>query len=179
MSVIVEPSRPPAARAVYRVRQGLVHLWPSRDEPVDAELAALLAAEQYRLVSRLPFADRRHLLTVWRRLAALTGDPELLLAGLLHDAGKADGRVRARLSQRVLVVLLGRRAPRLLAALAQPSRFSWRQGLYLAVAHPRLGAELARGAGAGGRACWLIAHHHDDEATDPGLRLLRQIDEES
>ncbi|HET7036303.1 MAG TPA: HD domain-containing protein [Thermomicrobiaceae bacterium] len=179
MSVFSVPAGSVAARVVYRTRQGLAHLRPQRAGAVDAELAGWLSPAQLGLVARLTAADRAHLLRAGRRAATLSADPDLVLAALLHDVGKADERTRVRLWQRVLVVLLGRVAPDLLARLARPSHRPWRRGFYLALAHPRLGAEMARASGASARACWLIAHHHDASVTDPTLTLLRQIDEEA
>lgn len=177
--MIALPAGSAPARAVYRTRQGLAHLRPRNAARVDAELAALLGPAQFLVVERLSPADRFHLLRAGRRAHALSADPDLHLAALLHDVGKADDHTVVRLWQRVLVVLLGRAAPGLLTRLARPSRRRWRHGFYLALAHPRLGAGLARAGGASERACWLIAHHHDDTVADPALALLRQIDEES
>ncbi|MDI3341974.1 MAG: hypothetical protein QJR03_15735 [Sphaerobacter sp.] len=160
-----------------RVVQFVAYLRP-QGPAVDAELRALVAPPQWALLARLSRGDRAHLLAVYRRLVAWgCQDPHLLLAALLHDAGKADARGRVGLSQRVAAVLLGRVAPRLLAALAQPGRGRWRHGLYLATMHAQLGAEQARRAGCGERVCWLIAHHHDAAIDDAGLRLLQAADE--
>lgn len=54
-----------------------------------AELAAWLTSAQLALFDAMPTADQRHGLDVLAtiRASAMT-DPDLLLAGLLHDAGK-------------------------------------------------------------------------------------------
>ncbi len=168
------------ARARRRVGQGLRYLAARHDPAVDAALRALLRPAEWALVARLAPGDRAHLLDTRRRLEwAGCDDPDLLLAALLHDVGKADERARVLLGHRVAAVLLGRAAPGLLARLAAPSRWRLRHGLYLAVAHPRLGADLARRAGCPERVCWLIAHHHDRPAADASLARLQAVDEEA
>ncbi|MBX5444984.1 HD domain-containing protein [Sphaerobacter sp.] len=171
------PLRTGAARPAQRVVQFFAYIRPRRGA-VDRELRRLVTPEQWALLARLSRADRAHLLEVHRRLVAEgCRDRDVLLAALLHDVGKADGRARTGVSQRVVSVLLGRFAPGLLTALARPDRDRWRHGLYLAREHARLGAEQARQAGCSERVCWLIAHHHDRAAEDPDLRLLQAADE--
>lgn len=161
----------------HRVAQFLAYIRPRRAVD-DGALRALVSPEQWALLARLSRADRAHLLAVHRRLLAHgCRDRDVLLAALLHDAGKADERGRVGLSQRVAAVLLRRAVPGLLAALAVPGRGRWRHGLYLAREHARLGAEQARRVGCSERVCWLIAHHHDAMVDDPGLRLLQAADE--
>ncbi len=54
-----------------------------------AGLATWVTPAQLALFDGMPVADRRHGLDVLERLRALgSDDPDLLLAGLFHDAGK-------------------------------------------------------------------------------------------
>jgi hypothetical protein len=148
--------------------------------PIDAALRAVLQPPEWALVARMTAGDRAHLFDTRRRLEA-TGchDPDLLKAAVLHDIGKVDDRGRVYLAHRVTVVLLRRCAPRLLDLLAGSGVAGWRYGFYLAIEHPRVGAELARLAGCDSRVCWLIAHHQDEAASsDAGLALLQAVDEE-
>jgi hypothetical protein len=164
----------------YRIIQFTRQIAPRRMEPIDAALRSELQPAEWELVARLIAGDRAHLFDTWRRLNE-TGcrDPDVLKAALLHDIGKVDDRGRVYLAHRVLAVLLRRFAPRVLERLAGNGSPGWRYGFYLAIEHPRTGAELARLAGSSPRVCWLIAHHQDHGANgDEGLALLQSVDEE-
>jgi len=104
-------------------------------------------------------------------------DRDLLIAALLHDIGKWHPKGQIRLAHRVMRVVLGRFAPRVLNRLSSQSAKGWRRGFALAVHHPRLGAERAADLGCSPRVCWLIAHHEDDSAAhDPELQRLMLAD---
>lgn len=180
----VTPALQPVCRFLgrvrYRVTQFLHHFDRSDLASVDGRFRALVTPDVWRLVAELAPADRAHLLAVhdWLQARGCT-DPDLLQAGLLHDIGKADHRRQVGLVERIIVVLARRLAPALLPRLARPnSAIPWRHGLYLALEHPRLGADRARRAGCNERVCWLIAHHHGPDQGDPALRLLQRADEE-
>ena len=100
--------------------------------------------------------DQRHSLNVCATLRqAGHEDPALLTAALLHDAGKAAGRIW--LWQRALAVLLQRWTPRLLCWLERGTWRSstgfhvqaprWRRGFVVNRLHPELGARWAAEAG--------------------------------
>jgi hypothetical protein len=173
------PQRRWLRRVRYRVRQFAAYLPRTGRADIDNDLRALLAPSEWRLLSRLAPADRRHALAVRRGLEADGWtDSDLLRAALLHDVGKADERGRVYLLHRVMRVLLGAFAPRALDRLAARGEGWWQHGLYLSVHHPRIGAAHARLAGAPERVCWLIAHHGDGTRhDDPALRALQQADE--
>ena len=174
-------SRPAGrGRARHRVVQFARQIVPRRMGRIDAALRTGLQPAEWELVARMTAGDRAHLFETRRRLEA-TGclDPALLKAAVLHDIGKVDDRGRVYLAHRVAVVLLRRFAPRLLDVLAGRGVPGWRYGFYLAIEHPRVGAELARLAGCDPRVCWLIVHHQDEGASgDVGLALLQAVDEE-
>jgi hypothetical protein len=172
-------AQPSLARQItYRIAQGLRHLRIRSDPSVDAALKVLLRPEYWILVKRLHHADRAHVLRVHRGLVQQGyTNPDLLLAALLHDAGKVDEHGSVHLIHRTTRVLLGRLAPNRLVEIARHNGGWLGHGLYLAQNHARLGAELAREAGASPRTCWLIAHH--DDGTIPGddeLKALQAID---
>jgi hypothetical protein len=141
----------------------------------DAERAALaewLTSAQYELFTRMHRADQRHGLDVVASLRrAGQEDPDLLLAGLLHDCGKGRSvglwhRVGWSLGERYgpLVGSLARRLPGFAAAFA------------VIADHPRRSAELALAAGCSVRAAELIAHQAQADDSDAG-RALRLADQ--
>ena len=84
-----------------KVRQFRSHVFASVSVADRAALAAWVPGPLLALFDAMPVADRRHGLDVVASLRAAGGgdDPELLLAGLLHDCGKSrpagpNGRAR-------------------------------------------------------------------------------------
>jgi hypothetical protein len=169
------------SRAVWRVRQFGHALWSRSDPAVDFELRRLLDSEaQWRLLERLTPFDRAHHLRVYRLLVESgQTDPDLLLAGLLHDAGKADDRGRVNAAHRTAHVLLRRLSPSQYERLAVEGCW-FRHGLWLNIHHAALGAEIASQAGASDRCCSLIRAHADPGPhTDPLLEALVAADNAS
>jgi hypothetical protein len=113
--------------------------------------------------------DQRHGLRVYRLLLGQgQTDADLLAAALLHDCGKALGRIG--LWQRVALVLVRATRPSLLDRLAgsgaSSPRGSWRYAFYLQREHARLGADLASQAGASpSTAAYIRRHEERQEAT--------------
>ncbi len=161
-----------------RIRQGLTALTP-RPEPDEAAiLSDWLSAAQQTAFRALPVHDRAHLIRVGRALIE-TGDAsrDLVIAGLLHDIGKQDGRARVRFVDRVAKVLLQPAMPRVLSRLADPqSPAPLCRGLMLAVHHAEIGGERARFLGCTERVCWLIKNHDNQTVADPELRRLIAVD---
>lgn len=146
--------------ALWRVRQ-FGHTLRSRpDRAVDGALQQLLASEaQWQLLERLTPFDRAHHLRVYTLLLESGhDDPDLLLAALLHDVGKADERGRANALHRAAHVFLRWLSPALLNRLAVNGGW-FRRGLWLSLRHAEIGAALAGGAGASERCCALISSH--------------------
>ncbi|HKY88732.1 MAG TPA: HD domain-containing protein [Candidatus Limnocylindrales bacterium] len=137
-----------------------------------AELATLLTPDQMALFEAMPRADRRHGLDVAGALrrAGYGDDRELILAGLLHDAGK--GRT-VRLWHRV-AWSLGQRYGRWLldAAGAVPGA---RPVFERLERHPRISADLVKATGAPARTVELIAAQADPR--EPAARALHLADE--
>jgi hypothetical protein len=137
-----------------------------------AELATLLTPTQRALFEAMPLPDQRHGLDVAAALrhSGHGNDPELILAGLLHDAGKGRQvrlwhRVAWSLAQRYgrWIIRLGSLAPGAHAVFDRLER------------HPAISAELARQAGASERTVALI----EQQATprDPAAVALHLADE--
>jgi len=141
-------------RAVYRVRQFSAHL-RAQVAPAERALAhALLPTTATSLFDAMPVADQRHALDVVGRLReAEVDDPDLLAAGLLHDAAKS---VRLRLWHRVVVVLLEAVAPSGLERLASTNPGSWRYPFHLHLHHAQLSARAALDAGCSPRVAAFI-----------------------
>ena len=113
----------------------------------------------------VPRGDDRHAERTADILRRGGADPDLVLAGLLHDRAKPAG---TRLWHRIVAVLLDAVAPSLRRRYA---RGSGTFALYLD--HARRGAELARVEGRSDRVVGLIARHHQRPSTEDERRLAR------
>ena len=154
-----------------KVRQFRAHVRASVGPAERAGLEAWLTDPQLALFDGMHVADRRHGLDVVATLRAEgVTDPEVLLAGLLHDAGK--GRTGIW--------------PRVVHSLGQ-AYGSWvwrvagvlppvRGGLVRLRDHADVSASLARAAGCSPRTVELI--RNQDAPLDPEAgRLLKLADE--
>ena len=154
-----------------KVRQFRSHVRARVDPAERAALASLTEPAQLALFDGMHRADQRHGLDVVATLRANgVTDPELLLAGILHDAGKGDTGVW----------------PRVAYSLGQAyGPWVWRiasvvPGMGRAVtrlrAHAETSAQLAAAAGATPRTVELI--RHQDAPVDPDAgRALQLADE--
>ena len=147
-----------ATRALYRSRQFFGALRPRVDVEVRAEAFRLLSEPERQLFESMTPRDQQHCLAVYERLRVEgQDDRSLLVAALLHDAGKG----RIALWHRVAFVLLEAWAPGLLRRRATPSEGAgWREALYHCLHHQELGAELARQAGSSEEVVALIRADH-------------------
>jgi len=151
---------------VYRlqqVRQQLGFVAPlSAEERL--QVAHWLPASALPLFQTMSAADQRHSLRVCQGLLARECvDEDLLAAALLHDVGKAQGRVP--FWTRPAIVLGKLYAPRLLKRLAVypyegKAMSGWRRSLSNAWWHAEIGAELADAAGLSEKSvCYIRTHH--------------------
>lgn len=173
----------PMATVIYRlgqVRQQLGFVAPL--SPTEQqEVAAHLPASALLLFASMTPADQRHSLRVCRGVQARgLHDPDILSAALLHDVGKAEGRVP--FWTRPVIVLSKRLAPRLLPRLTcypvEDQRLpGWRRALSYAWWHAEVGADLAAEAGLNVRVAHYIRLHHRPDS--PELAQLHLVDEAS
>ena len=161
-----------ASRALYRSRQFFGSVRPRVDEVLREQAFALLNDSQRTLFSSMTTRDQQHCLDVYSTLLESShDDADLLIAALLHDAGKG----KIELWHRVAFVVLEATSPRLLDRFARPGNGgNWRQALHRCRNHPELGAELARQAGSSERVVTLISEHGAD---DRQMAALKAADE--
>ena len=143
-----------------------------RDEELRS-MEALATPAQLALFRSMHRSDQRHSLDVVAALrAAGVSEPDLLLAGLLHDAGKG----RTGLLPRI-VYSLGQAYGRWIPALFRPLP-GFGESLVRLERHPELSARLAATVGCTARTVELIRHHVEPRDEELG-RLLRLADEAS
>jgi hypothetical protein len=149
----------------------------------DAEVASFLPAAALGLFKTMPAADQRHSLRVCRGLQERgCAEADMLAAALLHDVGKAEGRVP--FWTRPAIVLGKRLAPGLLRRqVTDPTRRPladayprWQRALSYAWYHAEVGAQLASAAGLSQRAVLYIRTHHQPHGP---AALLHEVDEVS
>jgi hypothetical protein len=154
-----------------RLRQFRAHV-RARVEPHErAALATWLSPDQLRLFDTMHLADRRHGLDVVASLRADgVEDGDVLLAGLLHDAGKGDVGVMARVAY-----ALGQAYGRWLWRLASIAP-GMRSAIDRLAVHAETSAGLAAAAGCPPRTVDLIRWQETPRDPEFG-ELLRLADE--
>jgi hypothetical protein len=186
-------------RPRYRVRQFWGALGSTAKPVEEAVLRAHLDTAQIALFRRLSGAEQAHAVAVLHtlqqnghkvsrhataaRLEQVMGaEPALAQAALLHDVGKAEGRIQ--LWHRVATVLLQALRPALLCRLALNEPHSWRYPFFVLLHHAERGADLSAGAGTDAVAVALIRAHHTapeqsglDASSQALLTALRWADE--
>ena len=148
-----------------------------------AEVDARLSPAALALFETMSPADQRHALRVCQGLRARgCTDDLLLIAALLHDVGKAGGRVP--FWTRPVIVLGKRLAPCLLAKLVVPPRdFAlvrrrlpcWRRSLSYAWYHADVGADLAAAAGLPEQVVLYIRTHHQPNGPAAALHAVDEV----
>jgi hypothetical protein len=159
---------------VAKVRQTWRHATGRVTRQERRALAGWVSSAQLALFEAMPRPDQRHGLDVVEALrAAGHRDPDLLLAGLLHDCGK--GRT-VRLWHRIAWSLAERYGAGVRGVAERLPGFP--VALSLLERHAERSAELALAAGCSERAADLI--RHQSAPRDPGLgEALRLADERS
>lgn len=162
---------------LWQVREQLGFAAPLSNEE-RGEVARWLPSTAFALFTSMTPADQRHSLRVCLGLqAGGCVDPDMLAAALLHDVGKARGRVP--FWTRPVIVIGKRFAPGLLTRVAVYPRDGlprWRRELGNAWWHAEVGANLAAAAGLSERATLYIRTHH---LPDGPAAELHRIDEAS
>ncbi|HLX59060.1 MAG TPA: hypothetical protein VKR83_18735 [Ktedonobacteraceae bacterium] len=158
---------------LWQVRQQLGFVAPLTNEE-RLEVAYWLPQAALSLFQTMSRADQRHALRVCQGLQARgCADEEMLAAALLHDVGKAGGRVP--FWTRPVIVLGKRCAPRLLSRLAiypRAGQSRWRHALGCAWWHAEIGADMAAAAGLPERAVLYIRTHHQSGGPAAELHLV-------
>jgi len=156
-----------------KVRQAGAHVRARVSDAERRQLAAWLTTEQIALFDGMHVADRRHGLDVVARLRSDGAtDPDLLVAGLLHDCAKGDTGVLPRIAWS-----LGQRygAGIWRAAGIVPG---WSAALDRLRVHAEASARMAVAAGCSPATVELI--RHQDAPIDPiAGEQLRLADEAS
>jgi len=152
------------SRVGYRTRQ----FWNAlcaRPKPVQLELAhQYLTPAQFDLFQQLQSSEMSHALTMCARLLAQgDDDPDLFVAALLHDIGKA--RHPLRIWERVLIVLGQKVFPQRSTGWGVGEPQGWRRAFVIAAQHPAWGAEMVAEVGASPLVLAMI-RYHQDEASD-------------
>lgn len=169
--------------SIYRVGQGLQHLGLTAPLILAdyQEVSRHLPASALLLFRSMSLADQQHSLRVCRGLQ-LRGceEADMLAAALLHDVGKAQGRVP--FWTRPAIVLGKLLFPRLLQRLVVDPRLSktqhyprWRRSLGHAWWHAEIGADLAREVGLSERAVLYIGTHHQPNGPAALLHLVDEV----
>jgi hypothetical protein len=162
-----------AAWWAAKARQARRHLLARVAPRERAWVAAWLTPAQMAVFDGMHVADRRHGLDVVAALrAAGERDPEVLVAGLLHDAGKGDAGLVARVAYSLGQARLG--------WLARPASIlpGMRETLVRLEEHAERSARLAERAGCSARTVELIRWQDTPRDPDAGERL-RLADEAS
>ncbi len=158
----------------YRVQQVWLFLRRRLSEEDMAWVQERLTPAQQALFFAQQSGDQAHAVTVARTLQAQGyHDERLLVAALLHDAGKAPG---VSIAYRTAMVLIKKIAPDWLAALS-PHTAGWLAPLARAYHHPSLGADLAEQANSHPDTVALIRYHQERESklSDELQGLLRAL----
>lgn len=154
-----------------RIRRTRRYMWARVGDDERRGLAAWLTRPELELFDRMPRADQRHALDVLEALRAQEAtDRDLLIAGLLHDAGKGPS---VRLVHRVAWSLGQKYGAWVWRATGRLPTFG--RGLDRMRRHAAVSADLAAEAGCSPRTVELI--RCQDAPLDEAGRSLQSADE--
>lgn len=167
----------------YRLRQVYQQLGfvPPLTREDYAEVELWLPPSALPLFRQMSIADQQHSLRVCRGLQARgCQEHDMLAAALLHDVGKAQGRVP--FWTRPVIVIGKLLAPAILTKLVVEPQHSemqklphWRRQLSYAWWHAEVGAELAAAAGLSEQAVLYIRTHHQSTGPAAELHLVDEV----
>jgi len=160
------------ARWVYRAAQFRKAL-AEQGKPLAREvIEACLDPREQALFHQMSRRDQVHSINTATLVAGhASACPDLLVAALLHDAGKGEQSIW----QRALYVVLTAVSPAAIARFARPGGGT-RGALHRSLNHASLGAARAAEAGCSEKVCRLIAGHHKPESY-PESGVLQWADE--
>lgn len=182
-------------RIRYRSRQFWQMLRGSSASVDMAQVQYVLGPALTEVFLKMDSAEQAHSFQVYRALVdAGETNSDLLVAALLHDAGKSKSQLS--MWERVLVVIVRKFSPGTVRKMGQDRSAAHsipengiRHAFVVAEQHPEWGAELAAEAGASPLACTLIRLHQDilpDKDRNAGesfvnglLRKLQSVDDNS
>ncbi|GLV57869.1 hypothetical protein KDH_47040 [Dictyobacter sp. S3.2.2.5] len=167
----------------YRLRQVRQQLGFERPLSTSdyIEVERWLPTSAHALFRSMTVADQQHSLRVCRGLQERgCQERDMLAAALLHDVGKAEGRVP--FWTRPTIVLGKRLLPELLRrSVVPPGQIEhdrvprWRRSLSYAWHHAEVGALLAAAAGLSERAVLYIRTHHQPHGPAAELHLVDEV----
>jgi hypothetical protein len=158
----------------YRASQTLRILLSKPGSEDLALVEQLLPPPLGGLFHQMSPGDQVHGLRVLRSLIARgEGDPDLLAAALLHDVGKS--RVRMRLWERILAVLVSWIAPGKARDWGEGQLNGWRRPFVISVQHPVWGAKMIRQVGGSEELAALVLRHQEHLPPDPTKEIDRLL----
>src|SRR6266568_4014580 len=164
------------AYRLEQVRQQLGFVAPLTGEDYEEAARVLPSSAALSLFCTMSPADQQHALRVCRGLQSHgCTNEDMLAAALLHDVGKAQGRVP--FWTRPAIVLGKKLAPQLLSRLViHPTPIpKWRQSLSNAWYHADIGADLAASTGLSERAVLYIRTHHQPGGPAAALHAIDEV----
>lgn len=171
-------------RILYRAGQFWRALWAHPSQHELQEARAILTPELMAVFQSQQPSEQAHSLEILHKLQdAGHRHPDLMVAALLHDAGKS--RCPLNVWERALVVLGKFFFPNRVPSWGGGEPAAWRRSFVVAEQHARWGAEMAALAGASSLATALIRRHQTPLKTAPTnledrlLLQLQQVDNES
>ncbi len=176
------------SRLLYRSRQ----LWQAMfSAPTEIEMESvrtILNPAQMELFHKLHPSEQAHSIRTMQALVGRSQElnqdhrQDLLVAALLHDAGKSLHPLKVW--ERAWIVVARKLLPRADEQTHPEHSPRWKRALVVSARHPEWGAQLAEQVGASPRTVELIRRHQENNrgenmgSNDPLLQLLQSVDHE-